>query len=158
MEQLRAIMLVLEVLRAARQKIAGEFLSEDHILFLDILRSRKGGEAANILLERNFLSWHLSHFEILDELVASQGLDERETQELIGLVASLVREFTEGSGARNSALFTKLLSERLSVLDGLVQANERSERNLNRLKYLSEKESAGIERLMESLSKSVQMP
>lgn len=152
METLRAKLLLLDVLRAARQHLVEKFIEEDPTLFRDVLRSRKGGEVADVLLERHFLLWHLTHFNLLDGISGSLDITESELRELTGQMASLIRELTEGSGANNSDFFRKMLADRAEILDGLVNVSEKSDKNINRLRYLSEKETFAIEKLMESLS------
>lgn len=151
MERLRVTFLMLSVLRAARQELAAKFTEEHPELFLDILRSRRGGEVANILLERHFLSWQLSHFEALRELIDSHDVHGRDSQELVASVASLVRAFTKGSQENNSSFFKDLLSERLIALESLIQVNGKTDRNISRLEYIGEKESIAIENLIKNL-------
>ncbi|GAB3442123.1 hypothetical protein [Insolitispirillum peregrinum] len=152
METLRAKLLLLDVMRAARQKLVEQFLDEDPSLFRDILRSRKGGAVADILLERHFLLWHSMHFNFLEEFAKTHDITGGDFRELATQMASIIRDLSNISTTSNHLFLQEIISERAKVIDLLVKSTEKSDKSINKIMYIREKESLNIERIIEKIS------
>ncbi|QCG92942.1 hypothetical protein E6C67_03045 (plasmid) [Azospirillum sp. TSA2s] len=147
---------MLAVLRAGRQGLVRLFLDEDPELYTDILRSRPNQILTEILIQRHILCWQSGHFSLADDVASQVGLTPEDREGLTCRLATCVAEMTEdgrraASAQEAASLISSVLLERQGTLESLIDYEARSARNLNRVRYLAEKERAAMAVLIQSL-------
>ena len=149
-------LILVSSLRKSRKKLIERFVNEAPDLYADIFRSSTSSSRAEVYIKRHFVLWQSEHFSILQEIMESVEQKEEEKQEVVVHMARLLARMSEALGMsisrESQASFVALvLGERKELLDMILSCEERSERGMNRLQYLFEKERAAFSILMKSL-------
>lgn len=149
--------LALRVLKENRRILIEQFTRESAVVFSPMFEYENIDEQMKLAVEKHFIGWLNSHWDTFYSFsgeIPKVQIDEVEHQFAI-IFSRLLQKFNdfihENSNEIDGSLFSELIQEKINIIKEIIKFGEKSEGNLNKLRYAYQKDKTIFERQMRSL-------
>lgn len=147
---------ILTLLQQARSNLVRDFLEENSDIYAPSFKYERNKEMMQLAREKYVVSWLNSHWELLENLLTTQITDTTQQSEIKEEFAKVFLELLHKFGVQvqhhqNSEFFATLLRKKSQTLEEILGISDKSEQQLEKLKYSGEREKALFNREMDKL-------
>ncbi len=146
---------LLEVFREARLALISRTSSEEPDLFKNFFEFEGNIEILKLVIEKEGTLWIDKHFEIFDTkdiLKSDYSSVEKFKKAMLRLLEYQTKKTRSGSRAKEKEFCLSLLSEKIDILNQLIEISDVSEQGYRRLVYSYQRDKALFEREFRRLS------
>ncbi len=132
--------ILLAIFKKARESLVDDFKSENIEIYEAMFRYEENKKLMQISIDKYFMSWLDSHFNIFDKLpntIVSDNLIKQFMRQMFALISK-----NETLNKNNDVIFIELLKEKKEILDALLSVANKADANYKKLVYIYQKDNA----------------
>lgn len=148
--------LLLSVFKQTRQQLVWDFNNENIEIYEAMFRHEKDKQSMNLSIDKYFMSWIDSHFNIFERLTENDDREElvyKFTKIMLLLIQKSELSIKASEIDRGNQLFFDMLHEKKDLLQKLSDISIKSDNNYKKLVYMYQKDKALFERKLSELLK-----
>lgn len=147
--------ILLTVFKQAREQLIWDFNNENIEIYEAMFRYEKDEKLMYLSIDKYFMSWIDSHFNLFDRLTennAEDGLIKEFTNQMLLFIQKSELSIKASEIERGNQLFFDMLFEKKQFLQQLSDIAIKADNNYKKLVYMYQKDKALFERKLSELT------